>query len=60
MNENKEKDLYVRVSDRAGNEFFCPLSALKNPKNLSEEELEECVDDATVGRYSGNIDLAED
>jgi hypothetical protein len=49
------KTLYVRVHDKAGNEFICPLDALKDPKTSSDEELDQCVDDATVGRYAGNI-----
>ena len=55
MSESKEQQLYVRVKDFAGNEFVCPIEALKNPKEVSEEVLDNCVDDATVGRYSGNI-----
>ncbi len=45
----------VRVTDRAGNEFYCALDALKNPSDLTPEELESCVDDATVGRYAGDF-----
>lgn len=29
---------------------------MKHPKDASEEELEHCVDYATVMRYSGDID----
>lgn len=56
---DKVNGQYVRVQDNAGNKFVCPLSALRIPKDLTEEEVEECVDDATVGRYSGNIDIVE-
>ncbi len=59
MSEKGKNEKYVRVKDYAGNEFLCPLDALKNPKDVSEEEMENCVDDATVGRYSGNIDIVE-
>lgn len=58
MSESKE-NLYVRVKDLAGNEFVCPLGALKNAKELSESELENCVDDATVKRYAGNIKVVD-
>lgn len=54
------KERFVRVRDRAGNEFICPLSALKDMESASDEELEQCVDDGTLGRYSGNIDVIED
>jgi hypothetical protein len=59
MSEKGKNEKYVRVKDYAGNEFLCPIDALKNPKDVSEEEMENCVDDATVGRYSGNIDIVE-
>ena len=54
------KDLYVRVKDKAGNEFICPIDALKEVKKATSEELEQCVDNAMVGRYSGNIDIVEE
>jgi len=56
---NNKKNLYVRVHDKAGNEFICPLEALKDPKTATEEELNQCVDDGTVGRYAGNIKVVE-
>ena len=56
---NDSKALYVRVQDKAGNEFICPIDALKDPKTASEEELDQCVDDGTVGRYAGNINVVK-
>lgn len=56
---DKRKDVYVRVKDAKGNEFVCPLAALKDIREASEDELESCVDDATVGRYPGNLDIVE-
>lgn len=53
----KRGQTFVRVTDRANNEFFCPLDLLKDPKDVSDEEMENCVDDATVHRYSGDIDV---
>jgi hypothetical protein len=55
MTEDKDEAIYVRVRDLAGNEFVCPIGALKSPTEVSAEELDHCVDDATVKRYSGNI-----
>jgi len=59
MSEHNEQQVYVRVKDVAGNEFVCPIEALKNLKEVSEEVLDNCVDDATVGRYAGNIQIAK-
>lgn len=57
MSEKDAANVYVRVKDQAGNEFLCPLRELKNIKEATEEELANCVDSATVGRYSGNIEV---
>ena len=54
-----KKALYVRVKDKAGNDFICPVESLIDPSEATEEELEYCVDDATVGRYAGNIEIVE-
>jgi hypothetical protein len=58
MSEGREEQVYVRVKDFAGNEFVCPIDALKGLKEVPEEILDHCVDDATVGRYAGNIKIA--
>jgi hypothetical protein len=59
MTEKEPKDVWVRVQDNAGNEFICPLNALKDRQSATEDELENCVDDAVTGRYSGNLDIAD-
>ena len=58
MSDQKE-NLYVKVKDMAGNEFVCPIDALKNPEELSDIDMDNCVDDATVKRYAGNINIKE-
>jgi hypothetical protein len=39
-----ESKTYVKVVDRSGKEYVCPLNALKDPNNVSEEELKNCFD----------------
>jgi hypothetical protein len=39
-----ESKTYVKVVDRSGKEYVCPLNALKDPNNVSEEELKHCFD----------------
>ena len=56
----QKKEIFVRVKDNAGNEFICPIDALKDPKTAPPEELDQCVDDGTVERYAGNIDVVKD
>jgi hypothetical protein len=55
MSDESKAEVYVRVKDMAGNSFLCPLEALKKPGEVSAEVLDHCVDDATAGRYAGNI-----
>ncbi|MEJ2157621.1 MAG: hypothetical protein P8X96_20000 [Desulfobacteraceae bacterium] len=43
MDKNK-KDRLVWVKDREGNEYVCPVSALKDPEALTDEEKSRCVD----------------
>jgi len=45
---------YVWVKDKAGNEFICPINALKDPQKASEEELKNCIDDAKAGVALGD------
>lgn len=59
MSDFDRGEVFVRVKDRSGEEFVCPLKSLRNPKDLSPEELESCVDSATVGRYAGDIRIEE-
>jgi hypothetical protein len=55
----EKKKVYVRVKDGSGNLFLCAIDALKEPKDASKEELENCVDDAVVARYAGEIDVVD-
>lgn len=57
--KNTVKEIFVRVKDATGNEFICPIDALKDRASASEAELENCVDDGVVGRYAGNITIEE-
>jgi len=59
MNTDNNRVQYVRVNDAAGNPFVCPLEALRDVKQLTEDELGECIDDGLLGRYAGNIEIVE-
>ena len=43
----------------AGNDFVCPLEELKDPGSISDAELENCVEDAVVGRYAGQLKMVD-
>jgi hypothetical protein len=60
MADKRKKNLYVRVRDGAGHFFLCPIDALKDPKDATDEELENCVDDAVVERFGGKIKIVDE
>lgn len=37
--KDAQRKKYVRLKDKAGSEFLCPLDALKSIKDATEEEL---------------------
>ena len=54
VNVPKGRQQFVWVKDNAGNEYACPVSVLKKPEDLTEEERKACVDDASVPQaYAG-------
>jgi hypothetical protein len=55
MEPTNKKFKNLRLKDKAGSEFLCPLDVLKSIKEVTEEELAECVETAVAGRYSGDI-----
>ena len=57
--KNSQRKKYIRLKDRAGSEFLCPLDALKSIEEATEEELAECVEGDVVGRYAGDIEIVE-
>jgi hypothetical protein len=54
-----KKNAYVRVRDGSGNLSLCPIEALKDPKEATEEESEKWVDNAVLGRYAGAIEVID-
>lgn len=52
INVPSKRTNFVWVKDNAGNEYVCSAEYLKDPKNVSEEELKNCVDDASVYQAS--------
>jgi hypothetical protein len=47
---------FFKAKDNAGNEWLCPLDALKNVKEATPEELDDCVEPDVVARYAGDIE----
>ena len=45
---------FVWVKDKAGNQFVCRVEDLKDPKDVSDEDLKNCMDDAKMGVNIGD------
>ena len=58
VTENKRAK-FLKVKNRAGNEFLCPLDALKSVNVATEEELENWVVEAVAERYAGNFKVVK-
>jgi hypothetical protein len=59
LSEKDRDGLYVKVKDGKGDDFLCPIDALIDPKDATDEEMANCVESAVVGRYAGNIEVME-
>jgi len=38
---------FVWVKDRKGNEYICPMDALRDPRAVTDDELKGCINEAT-------------
>jgi hypothetical protein len=47
---------FVKVKDRSGNEWLCPLDALKKAKDATQEELDDCVELDVATHTAGDIE----
>ena len=47
---------FVKVKDSSGNEWLCPLEALKKANDATQEELDDCVELDVVTHTAGDID----
>ena len=57
MYSETQETRYVKVKDRAGNGFVCPLDHLKGLDRVNEHELENCVEEDVAGRYAGQMTI---
>jgi hypothetical protein len=50
---------YGKYEDESGEEYYCPLIPAENSHVESDWALDNCVEASTVGRYSGNLNVAD-
>jgi len=51
------KSTYFIVKYKHGNDYLCPLDAVKDRDAVSDQEFDECFEKDVVERYSGNIEI---
>lgn len=56
MEQAERGKRYFKIKDDAGNEWLCPLDALKHVKDATQEEMDDCVELDVVTRYAGDIE----
>jgi hypothetical protein len=54
IEEPKHKQRFVWVKDKVGNEHVCRIEDLQNPKNVTDEDLKNCLDDASRALLIGD------
>ena len=59
MSAKERKNVVIRFKDSVENDFLCPIDALKNPNYITDDVMTECVDNATVQRYAGDIEIKD-
>jgi hypothetical protein len=47
---------FAKVKGGSGNEWLCPLDALKKAKDATQKELDDSVELDVVTRYAGDIE----
>jgi hypothetical protein len=47
---------FVKVRDSSGNEWLCPMDTMKNAKDATQKELDDCVELEVVTHTAGDID----
>lgn len=48
---------YFVVRDKHGDDYLCPINAVKDRDEITEDEMNYCIEKDIVERYSGNIDI---
>ena len=51
------KNAYFKITDKHGDDYLCPLVAVKKGVELSESDYGEFVEKDVVERYSGNTEI---
>lgn len=51
--------LYGKVSDENGEDYLCPLNQAATETAAVDDIPDDCVEASVVGRYAGNIQLAD-
>jgi hypothetical protein len=51
---------YEKVSDENGESYYCPMDHVTDSPVAADRLPDGCVETSVVGRYAGNIQLADD
>jgi hypothetical protein len=51
------KNVYFIVENQQGEQYLCPLNAVKDANAVTHDEFDDCVEKDVTERYSGNIEI---
>lgn len=52
-------EIFIKYQVDTGCKYYCPFKTVADKRVVSEWEIDNCVEPSTVGRYSGNLHLAD-
>jgi len=55
----KNDEIYVKYADENGEQYYCPITSIRDDEPESSRFLDDCVEASTVGRYSGNLNVVD-
>lgn len=53
-------EAYKRYEDEDGELYFCPVGGAFGDNDGSQQDVEDCIDAATVGRYAGHLHVIDE
>ena len=54
-----EDQIFGKFKDETGETYYCPINEVADNNIVSEWEMDNCVDVSIVGRYAGNLNVAD-
>jgi hypothetical protein len=54
-----KEQVFVKYEDESGQKYYCTINVVANKDNVSEWDLDNCVEASDKKRYSENLDIVD-